>query len=387
MYSLFAPALPLGRSSLFALAIGFVATCCVFAQPPIIIGQVDDTGEEGFVTTAKEYLKRYNDNPQAMIRAKLSPEEAKIVAEALRKKFPFESLTERLAYEKEQFGEPAKKTPNEQPDVRSILGFYGARGEGLRRIHSGEVAEFINRNGFGISRMPEPSPSMFHLPDPKPLPLATISVSDDIHQEAPVSLPADEKAKSNIGRRIAMPSTERLKNYAQQTAWHFSSPWFWGYVKDREHVAGFKSHAMQYVYPLVEAERAPEQPTQGAEPSPESAKQDPNWKTANLELVSLLKHDEPAAYVSDNLPLMSELVKARVRPLNKFEADAIASLKRGEEIVHRATTNRIEMVGAIRAQKSCTDCHYAPEGALLGAFTYEFIRVPTIEPAKPQPAS
>lgn len=376
-------------ASLFlpAALLAFISPNSAYAQPAVItqVGQSSDD----VVVTAEEYLKRYNKNPQALIRAKLPPEELKIVAKALREKFPYESLVKRLEYEREYFAK-AQSQPNAQSepkktgiDPRMMLGFWGARSEALRKVHSGEVADFINRNGFGVSRVPQPTPTMFYIPDPKPVPLATISVSDDVSREATVSLPADQANETQVGR--GMPSTQRLLNYSKNMTAYFSAPWLWGHVKDREHVAGFKPHSLQYLPELVQGEGP--KPVQKTTPEDNKAKPDPNWKTANLELVSLLKHEEPAVYVSDNLPLMSELLKAKTRPLSKFESDAVAKLNKGEEVVHRATTNRIEMVGAIRANKTCTECHYAPEGALLGAFTYEFVRVPPIKPIKGEPAS
>jgi hypothetical protein len=49
--------------------------------------------------------------------------------------------------------------------------------------------------------------------------------------------------------------------------------------------------------------------------------------------------------------------------------------------VLEATTNRILMVGAIRAAKQCTSCHAVERGDLLGAFSYELLRDPAIKAA------
>ena len=70
-----------------------------------------------------------------------------------------------------------------------------------------------------------------------------------------------------------------------------------------------------------------------------------------------------------------------VRGLGAFEEEALASLEKGEDVIARATTNRIEMVGSLRAAKQCLQCHDAKRGELLGAFTYELIRDPAIERA------
>jgi hypothetical protein len=36
-------------------------------------------------------------------------------------------------------------------------------------------------------------------------------------------------------------------------------------------------------------------------------------------------------------------------------------------------TDRIRMVGSVRAAKDCLDCHSVDRGHLLGAFTYELV--------------
>lgn len=48
-------------------------------------------------------------------------------------------------------------------------------------------------------------------------------------------------------------------------------------------------------------------------------------------------------------------------------------------MIAQATTNRIEMVGSLRAEEQCLQCHDAERGELLGAFSYELIRDPAKE--------
>ena len=45
-------------------------------------------------------------------------------------------------------------------------------------------------------------------------------------------------------------------------------------------------------------------------------------------------------------------------------------------VVVEATTNRIRMLGSLRASKQCLECHRGHYGALLGAFSYELLRDP-----------
>ena len=111
-----------------------------------------------------------------------------------------------------------------------------------------------------------------------------------------------------------------------------------GYVKDRRHVAGFQSHRFSKV----------PDPTEG-------------WRIETLDLVGLLLHKEPVAYVSANLPRMDELKKAPTRPLDRFETSALEK------------SANLRMLGAIRSAKQCVECHGGRRGDLLGAFSYTLV--------------
>jgi hypothetical protein len=89
-----------------------------------------------------------------------------------------------------------------------------------------------------------------------------------------------------------------------------------------------------------------------------------------VELVSLLTDYEPSVYVLDEMATPALARQAKRRPLDEFERLALAAVRRGEDLVWtREAPTR--MFGAIRAQKSCLECHpNAREDDLLGAFTY-----------------
>lgn len=112
------------------------------------------------------------------------------------------------------------------------------------------------------------------------------------------------------------------------------------------------------------------------------------WRIADLQLVSLLKHDPPAAYLSQNLPRMDELRQAATRPLDSFEFASLDRLRRGEELIVAEGSLTIRMLGAIRAARQCIECHDVTRGTLLGAFSYRLRRATEEgEPApnEPQP--
>jgi len=133
----------------------------------------------------------------------------------------------------------------------------------------------------------------------------------------------------------------------------FLNPKGFGYIQDREHVAGFRAH--------------------GFSKMPES-KESQRWSIQRLELVSLLKHEQPVAYISDYLPRMDKLRNAPTRPLDEFETKALDQLERGKDLEVEYTPDRIRMLGSVRALAQCVKCHHAERGELLGAFTYKLKR-------------
>ena len=105
-----------------------------------------------------------------------------------------------------------------------------------------------------------------------------------------------------------------------------------------------------------------------------------DWHVARLELVSLLVHDEPCAYVSANLPQMDEVRNVSTRSLDQFESQALARLRAGEDLVTESGPHAIRMLGPILASNDCLKCHGVERGTLLGCFSY------TLVPAKAPPA-
>lgn len=97
-----------------------------------------------------------------------------------------------------------------------------------------------------------------------------------------------------------------------------------------------------------------------------------------VELVSLLTAPQPSVYVLDEMATPALARQATRRPLDEFETRGLDAVRKGEELVWtREAPTR--MFGAIRASKSCLDCHSkAKEGDLLGAFTY-YLEVPADE--------
>ena len=89
-----------------------------------------------------------------------------------------------------------------------------------------------------------------------------------------------------------------------------------------------------------------------------------------VELVSLLKEEQPGAYVLDEMATPPRARVARRRGLDEFEERGLQAVRRGADLVWSPEAPK-RMFGAVRARQECLDCHPgAREGDLLGAFSY-----------------
>jgi hypothetical protein len=309
--------------------------------------------------------------PQPPAPEQPSAPRKKLTAEEYRQKYPFESLAGRLAYEEG----PARELKNggaAPPLSADALNRLDAAdkpraplGQDMRRktlqiLHSDEAQKFIDREGFGLARMPRPSLIYLELP-----PAPTIPFDKPSEAINPDREPREALRAGKLGGR--MPSLDLLGSFHQLGGReNFASAGSFGYVKDREHVAGFQSHQFRRMPNLGAFQARPKEARAAKE----------KWLVTRLELVSLLRHTEPAVYVSAELPRMDTLNQDRVRPLSDFEGRALAALRGGEDVVTEATTNHIRMLGALRASKQCLECHQVRRGDLLGAFSYDMQRDP-----------
>lgn len=265
-------------------------------------------------------------------------------------KFPLLSLAPRLDYEtraqvthpKEPFASEVAAGMTEQ-DQR--LDSWNERTTILRLFHAGAHRRFDETEGFGETRMGDLTPDKLVLPaEPDPLP----TEPPDTLRYGPLAGPAD------------LPDAKRMQGAHIEARDSFLLPTAFGYVKDREHVAGFASHAFRR--PL--------------EPRVESPRGTVAWNLTRLQLVSLLKHETPRVYESRELPNMEKLAAVPTRVLTDFEQAALPQLVTERDVVVEDGPHRIHMLGSLRASKACQQCHEVPMGTLLGAFSYVFSRVP-----------
>ncbi|TWT88164.1 hypothetical protein Mal64_16410 [Pseudobythopirellula maris] len=214
----------------------------------------------------------------------------------------------------------------------------------LKRLQEDSYRRFVAASGFGVGRFLEGS---------------LLGVEDEPPAAVGDRLPA----------AISTPFvTDALRDLHGFSRSNFLDPDRIGYVDSTGGVVGFTSHAFV---------RPPGVPRNASTYEDEARG---SWRLLQLDLVSLLLHDEPVAYVSDKLPNMEELgVGVPTRGLDAFEREALPKLYRSSdlEVVETPTDEgtHIRMLGAIRAAASCAVCHPTQRGALLGAFSYELLEL------------
>jgi hypothetical protein len=243
--------------------------------------------------------------------------------------------------------------------------------DGLRRLHSDQANQFVNSDGFGVSRILRSSPYDLRLNRPEIALQTEYHSATEFDGEPFVELPAAAAALTDSGEIVGdwgLPTRQNIEEFCQRTQFRFASPDQNGLVRSVAEVAGFIPHAVSDL-PVSENVR-----TQPETDAPSNVW----WKINRLELVSLLKHDEYVVYQTDQLPDMEHIEILPTRPLNEFETRGLKQLFEGHDLEIQATPNRILMLGSLRASNQCLDCHAVQPGDLLGALSYELLRKPRL---------
>ncbi len=185
----------------------------------------------------------------------------------------------------------------------------------LKQLHEATVLSFINSLGFGVERRVF-LPGWLYLPEADPIPF-----------RAPLNSAASD---TGLQRLTVEPDAKNLEKMHHKGVLDFVNPPGFGYIIDREHVHGFQPHHFHSVPEVTNP-----------------------WQVQRIELVSLLMHETPVVYVSQNLPRMQELAGAPHRPLTAFEEQALAKLRKGSDLVTEHSGEAIRVLGGIRALKQC----------------------------------
>lgn len=207
----------------------------------------------------------------------------------------------------------------------------------LRQIHEDAVRVFVNQSGFGVARMSGVSEAL---------------LKRGLHDDPPIPQPGIPSASPwlpELLRKESMGVTtpDDLFTLHRESVMDFVNIPGFGYIKDRQRVAGFQEHQVSKI------------------PEPSHP-----WKLQRIDLIGLLLHEKPVAYVSEHLPRMNELRSPPIRDLDDFETAGLLALQRGDDLFVREREQERRMLGSIRAVRQCLSCHEGERGELLGAFSY-----------------
>lgn len=230
----------------------------------------------------------------------------------------------------------------------------------LKNMHGRLALEFYLADGFGVirARIFDLDQEAFSVPD-----LPDLKLPPSAEPEAESSPDAKPQQADELARapspKVFAPDLRTLRETHEAGTVDFANRTGFGFVESPDRVFGFQSHGFRTRPKLTDSDNQPS-----------------TWRIATLQLVSLLKHETPVAYLSDSLPRMDKLVDVPTRALDEFEVDALAKIRAGEQIVVEPGSEEIRMLGSLRAAKQCRQCHSVPRGDLLGAFTYRLRRLP-----------
>jgi hypothetical protein len=276
----------------------------------------------------------------------------------LRADYPLQSIVDRLAYEEGRAlaADPPILGGEVEQRLREFEnhGHYSFRSYSLESLHRRTHDDFVMARGFGSVRMLRVRRLSVDLPDTAPIPLPAATPEPESYDPSRAPPPRRWALPERIDSRN--PSVGKLLALHDAGLGDFLNRDRMGYIQDRQHVAGFEPHRFSAM------------PGFGDGVSNTGA-----WQVARLELVSLLKHETPVAYVSEHLPQMDQLKDALTRPLDRFEQTSLKRLRSDEDLVVEESPHRIRMLGSLRAGKDCLECHSVPRGELLGAFSYELV--------------
>ena len=266
----------------------------------------------------------------------------------LQEVYPYISMENRLRMPRKQVSTVVLPvaTANRLADMETLIedkersSPSSNRAISLRQIHEQTVQIFVNQQGFGATRA---SGLREHL------------LKQGIRQEQSIPQPGTRSASpwlTELWHEVQADSLlskypSSLVSLHRESVVDFVNLPGFGYIRDRQHVAGFQEHQ-------VSQSPTPAQP----------------WTLQTLDLIGLVLHEKPTAYVSENLPRMKELRVAPTRNVDEFESAGLLALECGEDLFIREKEHERRMLGAIRAARQCLACHDVERGELLGAFSY-----------------
>ena len=231
---------------------------------------------------------------------------------------------------------------------RNVSQVQGQRAELLKALHEKTRKFFVESPGAGAER---------RLISPEEI------LMDDWRGSENTDQPGEAADfPLSAGETLTRIEPNNEFHFYHDGGWEFLNPAGFGYVKDRGHVAGFKPHGYR---------------------SGVAVHENLSWRVRHVQLVGILSHEEPVVYLTDRLPSMEQVRQGKTRGLDFFEEAALPSLREGQDLYIVRKGETIRMLGAMRATKTCQQCHDAQIGDLLGALSYTLRAAPgTSEGAK-----
>ncbi|MAT16344.1 MAG: hypothetical protein CMJ46_13865, partial [Planctomyces sp.] len=225
------------------------------------------------------------------------------IDEQYQARFPVHSLSDRLDYEQtvmanHEYEQITHFDPDRLNDFRVAHQRHLERSRALERIHRSAVNRFISSPGFGVFRFPEFGPEWIDeldaapsIPLPSEYAIRKSSTPFPDHLTTPPAADWETEVPSSESAEPSVPHQALWETHLD-SAGDFVNEGSVGYVEDIEHVSGFLAHGFR------------EMPTIDRQDSEKTATR---WRLTQLQLVSLLKHPEPAVYNSSELPRMDAL--------------------------------------------------------------------------------
>ncbi len=306
----------------------------------------------------------------------------------LRKEHPVASLVSRLDYEKNSNNNAEQNTfPIEldsklenrmlahEKEEEEEQSSPQSRIRVLEMLHEQAQEEFVTALGFGMVRTFRVRVTKENLKLPENLPESLPSLPANYPKEDFLYNPL--ATSGFLLNKNSKPSNSQSSSLISLTQIHFNgkddflAPKKNGYVKNRDYVVDFQGHHLTRVPAYTLEQRR----TGDKKNDIDNWVIYQNWNIYQLQLVSLLKHQQPVVYSTSVLPNLEDLKDVKTRPLDSFEKRALEKLYREEDVVINSGTNHIQMMGSLRASKDCLRCHSVKRGALLGAFSYRLFRL------------
>ena len=280
----------------------------------------------------------------------------------LRRQFTPVDLSPRLAYESENY-QPDSDVP--QPIDANLKLFVLEHEGGMRStwrgrlsmlelLHNERVESFIKTSGFGVGRMHMPlsNPARLDLGmSLRDVPFQTESEPEVI----PGYLFGGRYAETESWVQVESGFDPNQEGFHFERLFDFVLPSTLG-VEIQGGRIGFVPHGFHWPASVVAGDGGSK------------------LVLERLELVSLLKYEEPRVYLLDHLPRMDQLSgeDIQTRSLDEFEVSSLAELRGGKHLVSENRLGKVRVLGAIPTIDSCRECHATQTGDLLGAFSYRF---------------